>query len=82
MLTSDQSSRVSFKRRLIDSHSASLAKSPHNARKWLNFCVFSHAATILPPGHLNAATRPKTASHKRTCKIKGRAISTTAVNPI
>lgn len=55
---------------------------PHNARKWLDFRVFSHAATILPSGNLNAATRPKTASRRRTGKIKGRATSTTAVNPI
>ena len=33
-------------------------------------------------GHLNADTRHETASCRRTGKIKGRATSTTAVNPI
>lgn len=41
--------------------------TPHNAHKRLDFRVFSRAATIPPSGHLNADTRPDTAS----CKTHG-----------
>ncbi len=56
-------------------------QDPAQRLQTARFRVFSRTTAILPSGNQNVATRHKTASRRRTGKIKGRATSTTAVNP-
>lgn len=55
---------------------------PTNARKWLYFRVFSHAAATSILHTITPATSPENALYSRADNKKGRATSTTADNTI